>query len=390
MIINFYFQVHQPFRLRRYTFFDIGENHDYYDHNKNKEIFLRAARKCYLPTNRLLLDLIKKHNVKVSFSIPGTFLEQAEMYNKDVIQSFQELVDTGNVSLLNETYYHSLAFLVSKQEFVEQVKMHKKITRKYFNKQPVVLRNTEAMYSNAVAKVAEEMGFKAMVTEGWDSILGWRSPNYMYKAKGSNVKLLTRNYKLSDDIGFRFSTPYWEEYPLTADKYAMWLASSPGEVINLFLDYETFGEHQWPETGIFEFLRHLPIEVAKHKHLEFATIDEVVHTLEPKDEIDIPHFLSWADIDRDLSAWLGNNMQKSAFEEIKKLEPYVKEQGGKVLEDWRKLLTSDNYYYMCTKWFADGDIHKYFNAYDSPYVAYANFMNIVRDLKHRLGLLTKA
>lgn len=384
----FYFQVHQPMRIGKFTFFDIASGKSYFDEGQNRSYLERIVRKCYLPANRLILDKICDTNgaFKVNFSITGVLLEQLEAYFPNVIESFDELIASKCCELFGETYYHSLAFLISEQEFIEQVKLHKRKLKSVFNVKPKIFRNTEAVYSNHIAKVVSKLGFKAAITEGTEKVLGWRSPNYVYKAKDAPLKLLLRNYRLSDDIAFRFSEQSWSEHPLTADKYASWLASTPGECINIFLDYETFGEHQWPETGIFEFLRHLPDEVLKYEHLNFSLASEIIEKLEPKDELDVPMLISWADIDRDLSAWLENRMQKHAFEQIRMLEKDVKKAKDKrLLHEWRLLQTSDHFYYMCTKWFADGDVHKYFNPYETPYDAYINYMNVLADLKHRLG-----
>jgi alpha-amylase len=383
-----YFQVHQPHRLSKYSFFDIGTNKGYFSHERNRAIFERVARKCYYPTNALLLKLIERYKgrFKVSFSITGTFIEQCLDYDRGVLDSFKKLVDTGCVDVLDETYYHSLAYLISQKEFRSQIKQHRDLIQEHFDYKPTVFRNTEAMYGNDVARVAESMGYKGILAEGWHSYLGWRSPNYVYRPHGCNeIKLLMRNYKLSDDISFRFSTHTWSEFPLTAPKYVNWLSSNEGQVINLFMDYETFGEHQWQETGIFNFLEHFPGEVFKHRHLGFMTVAEAVKRYEPVGEVDVPVLSSWADMDRDLTAWLGNEMQRDAFHKVKELEPICGQlEGNKLLNDWRKMQTSDHFYYMCTKWFADGDIHKYFNDYDNPYEAFTNYMNILSDLKERL------
>ena len=383
--ICMYFQVHQPFRLRNFNYFTKDPN--YFDEEKNRAIFEKVANKCYIPTTKKLIELIKKHpEFKVSFSFSGVFLEQAMKYRPEVIDLYKKLYDTGNMDILNETYYHSLAYLISEYEFKEQIKMHRELIREIFGHKALVFRNTEAMLSNDMAEKVEKMGYKGIVGEGWDKILGWRSPNYIYQPLNSDIKLILRNYRLSDDIGFRFSKIDWIEYPLTADKYASWLAASQGQTINLFLDYETFGEHQWKETGIFDFLEYLPKEVAKYPHLEWAKISELLE-LESKDRIDIPHILSWADIDRDLSAWLGNKLQDNAFKKMKELGPHILNSGNKKLIDaWRKLQTSDHFYYMCTKWFADGDIHKYFNTYPNPYEAYSNYMNILNNFRLELGI----
>lgn len=387
--ICLYFQVHQPQRLNRYTFFDIGTGKSYFNEKRNREIFERVARKCYYPTNAAIKRLIQRYDgrFKVSYSITGTFVEQCLQYDPKVLDSFRDLVDTGCVDILDETYYHSLAYLVSRDEFDQQVKRHRDMIEEQFSYKPTVFRNTEAMYSNEIAKTAESLGYKGILAEGWDYYLGWRSPNYVYRPQGcDSIKLLMRNYRLSDDVSFRFSTAGWQEFPLTADKYASWLSKNEGQVINLFMDYETFGEHQWVETGIFEFLDHLPNEVFKHNHLDFATTKEVVERYEPVGNMDVPYISSWADVDRDLTAWLGNEMQRDAFENVKRIEAEIKAlEDETLLGTWRKLLTSDHFYYMCTKWFADGDIHKYFNDYDTPYDAYMNFMNILSDLKRRQG-----
>jgi len=391
--ISFYFQVHQPFRLRKYSVFDIGMNSDYFDHKKNEEVANKVASKCYLPTNSLMLDLIRKFDgkFKIAYSISGTALEQFEMYNPRVLESFQELAKTGCVEMLDETYYHSLAFLYSKDEFKEQVQMHTKKIKELFGQKPQVFRNTELVYNNELAKFVENMGYKAVLAEGAEHVLGWKSPNFVYKPAGTkNIKLLLKNYKLADDVAFRFSSSNWEGYPLTADKYAAWLAANQGQTINLFMDYETFGEHQWADTGIFNFLENLPKEALKYPQLEFKTPSEVADSNQPAGELDIHNVISWADIERDLSAWTGNKMQQSAIQEVYSMEKEIKSRKDPVLlEAWRKLQTSDHFYYMCTKWFADGDVHKYFNPYDSPYDSYIAFMNVMSDLRKRMNLAPK-
>jgi alpha-amylase len=388
--ICLYFQVHQPYRLNKYSFFDIGSNKGYFNEVRNKEIFDRVARKCYYPTNSLLQELIYRYGgrFKVSFSLTGTFIEQCLEYDPGVLESFRELIDTGQVDVLDETYYHSLAYLVSLDEFKEQVEKHRKLIKKHFRYEPSIFRNTEAMYSNEIARITERMGYDGVIAEGWHSYLGWRSPNYVYTPNGcKKLKLMMRNYKLSDDVSFRFSTHTWDQFPLTAEKYARWLSGNEGQIINLFMDYETFGEHQWEETGIFQFLQHFPGEVFKYKNLDFMTTRDVVESYGPVGEIDVPYISSWADVDRDLTAWLENEMQREAFEKLKALERHVKSSENKDhLEIWRMLQTSDHFYYMCTKWFADGDIHKYFNDYENPYDAFTNFMNILSDFRQRLEL----
>lgn len=383
--ICFYFQVHQPVRLNRFNMFS---NAPYFDENRNKSIIEKVANKCYIPTNNLLLELIDqyKKKFKVAFSLTGVFVEQCQKYAPDVVESFKQLANTGNVEFLSETYYHSLSALFSQKEFEDQITLHKNMISDMFGQKPEVFRNTEAMYSNSIAKSIENMGYKGIITEGHEKFLSWRSPNYLYTPVGCDkIVSLLRNYKLSDDIGFRFSAKWWEEYPLTADKYASWLSRCDGDCINLFIDYETFGEHQWQDTGIFEFLRHLPSEVSKYNHLEFKTPSDVVKSFKPVGSIDVPYILSWADIDRDSSAWLENEMQKFAFDQMIKLEEKIR-QNPELLKAWRMLQTSDHFYYMCTKWFADGDVHKYFNAYESPYDAFLNYMNVLQDIKSRLGV----
>jgi len=385
--ICLYFHVHQPTRLRHYTVFDIGKNDNYFDDERNLFYLERIARKCYVPANKVLLDSINRFDgkFKFAFSITGTIIEQLEQFYPNVLESFRALVDTGCVELFDETYYHSLSSLISEKEFNRQVKQHNKKFKNVFGVRPNVFRNTEALYSNDIAKAVEKMGYKAMVCEGLDHILDWRSPNFVYRAKDSNLRVLMRNYKLADDIAFRFSSRDWAEWPLKADKYASWLSAIQGQCINLFMDYETFGEHHWEDTGIFNFLGSLPGEALKYPQLSFSTPSEIISKHEPVDEIDIPYYSSWADVNRDLSAWLENDMQKHAFEEIKSLEQtMMKKKNSQQLANWRKLQTSDHFYYMCTKWFADGDVHKYFNHYNTPYDAYLNYMNVLTDFKSRL------
>ena len=376
--VTFYFEVHQPYRLKRvYSFI---EDKEFIDIDKNREIFNKVADKCYIPMTKLLIDLVKEYpEFKVNFSLTGVFLEQAEMFRPEVIPLFQELFDTGNMELLDETYYHSLSYLIDKEEFIGQIKQHKSLMYHYFKFHPKVFRNTEALYSNEIADTVSKLGYTGIIAEGWDRVLGWRSPNYVYTDPGDKIKVLLRNYKLSDDVAFRFSTPTWNEFPLTADKYSNWIANNEGTTVNLFMDYETFGEHQWKETGIFDFMKDLPGKLI-HKGVGFNKVSEA---LKPKAVgiVDVPYYLSWADMDRDLSAWLGNQMQDAAFKKLKSMQNEVMStENEELIKRWRVLQTSDNFYYMCTKWFSDGDIHKYFNAYSSPYIAYLNYMNIISQL----------
>jgi alpha-amylase len=386
--VCFYFQVHQPFRLRKnYSFFDIGANHFYEDEEANRAICNKVSAKCYIPMNQLLLELIRRHEgrFKVAFSISGIALEQLRRFNPQVIDLFQELAATGAVEFINETYYHSLAFLFSRADFKKQVLEHKKLVKDLFGQTPTTFRNTELIYNNELAKYVEELGYTTILAEGADHILGWRSPNFVYQPKDCyKIVLLLKNYKLADDIAFRFSNRGWEEYPLTADKYAQWLhaINGNGEIINLFMDYETFGEHQWQDTGIFNFMRALPEKVLAHPDYRFITPREAHLLYTPVAKIDVPHYVSWADIERDLTAWLGNPMQNSAAEMVWRLEKDLLKLGDEnLISVWHKLLTSDHYYYMCTKWFSDGDVHKYFNPYDTPFDAYIIFMNVLNDLK---------
>lgn len=384
--ICFYFQVHQPFRMRNYPVFDIGNRHNYFDSVKNREVAEKVAKKCYIPANKLMLKLIKKYEgrFKISYSITGVALEQFEKYTPDVLESFKDLAETGCVEFLAETYHHSLSFLYDKEEFKEQVKMHAQKIKELFGYEPAVFRNTELIYNNELANLVEEMGYKGILAEGADHILGWRSPNEVYLAKTTeNLRLLLKNYKLSDDVAFRFSNKGWEEHPLSAEKFAEWIGPVKGCTVNLFMDYETFGEHQWEDTGIFEFMEHLPSKlfskgIGFHTPSELCSFDHVA-------ELDVHTPVSWADVERDVSAWLGNNMQRSAIEYLYQIKRDVMLSGDAgLVDDWRRLTTSDHFYYMCTKWFNDGDVHKYFNPYDTPYDSFINFMNIMNDIKLRL------
>jgi alpha-amylase len=391
--IVLYLHVHQPYRIRHYSAFDTGTNHDYFtpdynDQTSNERILHKVAEKSYLPTNRRLIKLLQDNpEFKLSLSITGTVLEQLEKWSPETLESFQELIATNRVEVVAETYHHSLAFFYSRSEFEAQVDMHKKKVQELFGKTPQVFRNTELSYNNDVAYWADKAGYKGIITEGWDPVLDWRSPNFVYQpAFTDNIRLLMKNYKLSDDIAFRFGDRNWAEWPLTADKFAHWLNEDKDATnFNLFMDYETFGEHQWSESGIFDFLEHLPAEWLKKADNTFMTISEAIDTFEPKDKIDVPQTVTWADTERDLSAWLGNALQQQSITALYELQDKVLACGDKVLiEDWRRLQTSDHFYYMCTKWWNDGDIHAYFSPYDSPYEAYINFMNAYHDVRYRL------
>ncbi|MEB2783640.1 glycoside hydrolase family 57 protein [Algoriphagus persicinus] len=389
--ICFYFQVHQPYRLKPYRFFDIGEDHHYWDDFSNRSIMRKVAQKCYLPMNALLLELINKYNgeFKVSFSISGTFMDQMQAYAPDVLESFQKLVATGHVELLNETFSHSLASLKSKDEFKDLVYKHQAKIKELFNGYtPQVFRNTELIYSDQIGALVAEMGYDAMLTEGAKHILGWKSPNYVYvNSIEPKLKILLKNFQLSDDIAFRFGNKAWNDYPLTTDKFIDWINAIPSEeeTLNLFMDYETFGEHQWAETGIFDFMRHLPEAVFTKTNFGFSTPSEVASKISPVGKIHVPIPISWADEERDLTAWLGNDLQDEAFDRLYDLEKLVNTiDDEEIQRDWRYLQTSDHFYYMCTKFFSDGDIHSYFSPYDSPYDAFINFMNVLSDFMIRV------
>jgi len=381
-----YFQVHQPYRLRRYSVFDTSAS--YFDEKANADICRKVAGKCYLPANQCIYDLIKLHEgrFRVAYSLTGVVLDQLQAYAPEVIESFQRLAETGCVEFLAETYYHSLAFLYSRQEFVEQVALHQEKIERLFGRRSTVFRNTELIYNNDVAKAASDMGYKAVLAEGAEHILGYRSPDYIYEAPSAPIKVLLKNFRLSDDIAFRFGNRAWAEWPLKADKFAGWInqVNGNGYTVNLFMDYETLGEHQWEDTGIFDFLYHLPAEVMRHPDNAFRTPSEVAATYPAVGQFDAPHLISWADTERDLSAWLGNAMQSNALQEVYNLEAAVKAKGDEaLLHDWRRLQTSDHFYYMCTKYFADGDVHKYFNPYESPYDSYINYMNVLDNVAAR-------
>ncbi|GAC1390813.1 MAG: glycoside hydrolase family 57 protein [Candidatus Saccharimonadales bacterium] len=393
--IVLYLHVHQPYRIRHYTIFDAGKNHEYFDTNydektNNERIIHKVSEKSYIPTNKKLLELLHRHpEFKISMSITGTILEQFEKWSPKTLESFQELVATGRVEIVAETYHHSLAFFYSLAEFEMQVDMHKRKIQELFHQTPQVFRNTELSYNNDLAYWADKAGYKGILAEGWDPILGWRSPNYVYRPTyTNNVRLLMKNYKLSDDIAFRFGDQNWSEWPLTAEKFTGWLNDTNDATnFNLFMDYETFGEHQWSESGIFNFLNHLPEHWLKNPDHGFMTVSEVIDSFDAVDHIDVPETTTWADTERDLSAWLGNPMQQQAINALYEIQDkIIKTHDLKLIDDWRKLQTSDHFYYMCTKWFSDGDIHAYFSPYDTPYEAFSNFINAWHDLQYRLSM----
>ncbi len=392
-LVSLCFEVHQPIRLKKNFFWDgstlkevVPDLRDYYfDDPENRRIFERVADKCYLPANQVILESIKRLDesdkpFSVAYSFSGVFLEQARAYRPEVIDSFVRLMDTGRVEVMEQTYYHSLSSLYEDQrEFKEEVAMHREAIWELFGLRPTTFENTELIYSDQVARMADSMGYKAIFTEGTLA-----DPNYVYRPPETSLSLLLRNYKLTDDIGFRFSSHNWEEYPLTADKYASWLAAAPGQCINIFCDYETFGEHQWADTGIFEFLRHLPEEVNRHHNLRFATPAEIARQIPPKEVLSIPDYISWADIERDTSCWLGNALQQACFIYQKRLEAPARESGDDFLGIWRTLGISDHLYYLFTHGGAPGEVHNYFSPYGIPYDASVTYFSVLADLHYRL------
>jgi alpha-amylase len=393
--IVLYLHVHQPFRVRQYSVFDTADKHDYFEEpdyktdRNNEQVLRKVADKSYRPMNALLQRLLDKHpDFKVSLSITGTFMEQAELWAPDVLDSFKALVATGRVEIVSETYYHSLAFFYSRREFEQQVEAHRQKVRQLFGVETSVFRNTELAYNDELAKWADNYGFKGILAEGWDPVLQWRSPNHVYRPAGtSNIKLLLKNYRLSDDLAFRFSNKAWSAWPLTSDTYSEWANASitDSPLVNLFMDYETFGEHQWADTGIFDFFEDFVAKWLSNSDNTFYTASEAIDTHEPAGEISMPTTVTWADNERDLTAWLGNDMQKEALRHLYALEDDVmRTNDTQLISDWRMLQTSDHVYYMCTKWFTDGDVHAYFSPYDSPYDAFLYFINAVRDIRWRL------
>lgn len=386
-----YFQVHQPDRLRLYRFFDIGNDSQYFDEFTNKTILKRVAQRCYLPMNALMLELIKKYKgqFRICYSISGSALEQFEQYAPEVLESFRELAKTKCVEFLAETYAHSLSSLISEKEFVNQVKEHAAAVKKYFGVKPSAFRNTELIYSDKIGEVVASMGYSTMLTEGARHILGWKSPNYVYtNAINPKLKLLLKNFRLSDDIAFRFSDRSNPAWPITSEKYATWLEESAksDDIINLFMDYETFGEHQSRSTGIFEFMKALPGAILANTALKFRTPSEATKTHQPVAPLHVPFAISWADEERDTSAWIGNELQNEAFHKLYSVEKKVMSSKDPLLiADYRKLQESDHFYYMCTKFFSDGAVHKYFNPYDTPYEAFINYMNVLSDFLIRVN-----
>lgn len=443
--ICLYFQVHQPYRIKDLRITNIGQDSKYFDEQKNREVFRKVAEKCYLPANALMLELLGKYpDFHIAYSLSGVFLEQCEEYGEDVLESFKKLTDTGKVELLAETYYHSLSAVQSLPEFCEQVSLHCKKIEEIFGQKPRIFRNTELIFNNEIAHIARMMGFRGTLAEGADHILQGRTPNEPYVPPEfylpkehywdviskhfpgvippKKILVLLKNYKLSDDVAFRFSDKSWVGFPLNAETFTDWITSSGGHSINLFMDYETFGEHQWEDTGIFDFLRSLP-EIWQKRGIRALTpsqiLDEWEHGArsekgnehlqkevksilsllsklwkkskqsdsEYQEETFDAHLpISWADTERDLSAWKGNDIQNAALQDLYDLEELVKASGDEELvRSWRLLQTSDHFYYMCTKYWNDGDVHKYFSPYDSPYEAYRRFSHALCDLRSRLS-----
>lgn len=392
--ICLYFHVHQPYRVRPYSVFEIGEHHNYFnqfDDSKlnNEKMFHKVAEKSYRPMTSLLQSLLDRHpDFRISLSITGDFIEQAERYAPDVLDGFKGLVATGRVEIVAETYYHSMAFFYSRHEFEAQVDLHRKKIQEVFGVKPTAFRNTELAYNDELAYWADENGYKAVLAEGWDGVLGWRSPNYVYRPTGtSKIKLLLKNYRLSDDIAFRFGNRAWSEWPLTSQKYIDWVTTSQGDapLVNLFMDFETFGEHQWSDTGIFVFFERFVDEWLGIDGAKFYTVTEAAEEFEAVDDVSMPDTITWADSERDMSAWLGNDMQQEAARHLYALENDVVRSGDDgLIHDWRLLQSSDHLYYMSTKWLNDGDVHVYFSPYDSPYDAFLYYMNAIRDVRWRV------
>jgi alpha-amylase len=407
--ITFYFQVHQPYRLRDLRYTDVGrDGNDYFDHEKNSQVFRKVAEKCYLPTNKLMLEMLNEHpEFRIAYSLSGVFMDQCEEYGQDVLDSFKALAETGKVEFLAETYYHSLSYLKSVKEFSNQVRLQAEKVERLFGQRPRIFRNTELIYGNELAEAVRQMGFRGMISEGVDRLLYGRSPNEpfvpnpvllegskwdalnserFHATPSDKFHVLLKNYRLSDDVAFRFSDRSWVGYPLDANRFTDWLMDTGGHTINLFMDYETFGEHQWADTGIFDFLRALP-RIWQERGIRCTTPSMTIDEWGDRQSqtYDAHSYISWADTERDLSAWLSNGIQNAAFESLYALEHPVREsKDPELLSIWRKLQTSDHLYYMCTKYWHDGDVHKYFSPYDSPYEAYRRFSHAVCDLRERL------
>lgn len=387
----FYFQIHLPYQLKRYRFFDIGSSHQYYDEFNIRTSLQKIATQCYLPMNKVLLDIIREYGkkFKVAFSITGETIEQLEEYAPNVLASFKELAKTGSVEFLCETYAHSLAFLRDEKELERQIIKQCAVIKKHFGQEPKVVRLTGLIYSDQIGEKIAKMGFQGMITEGAKHTLGWKSPNYVYtNANNNKLKILLRNYQLSDNIAYQFSDHSWDQWPLTSEKYAAWLnaVNENEEVVNLFMDYMTFGERHPRSTGIFEFMRYLPKQIFEQDKYEFLTPTEVVNKHNAVAPVHVPYPISWSEEERDLSIWLGNDLQNDAFNSLCDLGDKVRFVDDEdIIKDWEKLQDSDHYYYMGTKWLADGSTRRFKNVYSSPYDAYINYMNVLSDLTSRIN-----
>lgn len=393
--IVLYLHAHQPYRIWDYSTFDTTYNHNYFESPKidsgysNSQIFNKVAEKSYRPMSALLEKLLIKYpDFKLSLSLTGLFIEQAEQWAPDVLDSFKRLVKTGRVEIVSETYYHSLAFFYNRKEFEQQVEKHRQKIRDVFGVETKIFRNTELSYNDDIAKWADNYGFNGILAEGWDPVLEWRSPNYIYKPiNTNNIRLLMKNYRLSDDVAFRFSDKGWSKWPLDVDTYNNWVNDSITDksIVNLFMDFETFGEHQWEDTGIFDFYEDFINKWLTNPENTFYTISDAINTFDPVGEISMKDTVTWADSERDLTAWTGNSMQREALRYVYAIsDDIIKSNDIKLISDWRKLQTSDHFYYMCTKWFKDGDVHAYFSPYESPYTAFIYFMNVLHDIRWRL------
>lgn len=389
--IYIYFQIHHPERLRKYHFFDIGKKHNYFDNYANRSELEELAENCYLPANALLLKLIQKYEgkFKVAFSISGSAIDQLEMHTPEVIRSFQELAKTDCVEFLAETYSHSLASLCEDtDEFEQQVKRHVTAVKNLFGKKPVTFRNTSLIYSDKIGERVSKLGFKTMLTDGAKHVLGWKSPNFVYKSPvDENLNLLLKNSKLSDDIAMRFSENHWDEYPLTSEKFAQWIDYSlqETEVVNLFMNYDVIGHYNRAESGIFDFLEYFVKNIIENTDYQFLTPKEVVKKHTPKDILPVPFPISWTDEERDITSWLGNELQKEAFNQLFNIQTLVKKKKDTELsDDYSRLQASEHFFHMRTKLFSDSDYHKYISPYDSPYEAFINYMNVLSDFIDRL------
>lgn len=400
--ICLYLHMHQPWRYERYSIFDVAHDHnywdeiDYYDKQNNQRIFEKVATKSYRPMLAMLEKSLERFpGFKVSLSITGTWLEQAELFAPELIEQIRRMVKTGRVEIVAETYYHSMSFFYDREEFEAQVKQHYQKIYKTFGARPRVFRNTELAYNDEVGKWADSYGFAGVLAEGWDKVLGWRSPNHVYRPLGAKrTRLLLKNYRLSDDIAFRFSNRGWSEWPLTVEKYMRWVCDDclRGPLVNLFMDFETFGEHQWADTGIFEFFEAFVAKWLGEYDNKFVTVSEACALEEPADEVSMPSTVTWADTERDLSAWMSNEMQKEACATLYGVRKAIlalpdSAARERLMTDFRRLSTSDHAYYMCTKYWNDGDVHAYFSAYDSPFDAFMYYMNVLRDMEWRIGKL---